>query len=127
MLDLAIGGVGLVHHQRKHHVLERGQAAEQALLLEQERNVVPDAVEVAAPPLVQRSSLDPYLAGGRPQLAVQQTQQRGLPRSAGTRHLDQLARRDREVELVDHDALAEQLSDRAELDQRSRRRLRFPL
>ena len=120
--DLFRRGVGVIDCEAEDDVLQGGQPREQALLLEDERNLSPHAVEVAPPPTVKSAALHPDLSRRWAELAVQQTEQRGLARAARPGDLDQLAWRDREVDLLDDRAAPKGLADGGQPDQRAGRR-----
>ena len=116
LFDGRVRNLGVVHLQRQHDVLQRCQAGQQPLLLEDERHVAPQVSETAPPPAVQASSSHPQLARARPELAVDQAKQRRLARATGPGDLDQLAWRDRKVHTFEHQVAAVRLVEGDELD-----------
>src|SRR5207245_2583169 len=83
----------------------------EALLLEHERDIAAEVAETAAPPPVKSASAHPQLARIRSQLAVDQAQQGGLAGAAAPGYLDQLARRDCEIETLEDGGLAKRFGD----------------
>src|SRR5258708_16351756 len=79
--------------------------------------------EATAPPTVEPPTAHPQLAGGRPQLSVDQPQEGRLAGAAWARYLEQLAGRDAEADALQDRGAAEGLRDADELDRRRSRDL----
>ena len=120
--DLFRWVVRVIDSETENDVFQGGQPREQALLLEDERDLSPYAVEVVPPPAMESAALHPDLSRRGAELAVQQAEQCGLARAARPGDLDQLASRDREVDLVDDPAAPEGLVDGGQPYQRAGRR-----
>src|SRR2546428_2372181 len=116
--DRAVRHLRIAHLERKHDVLERVEARQEALLLEHERNFAAEVVETVAPPPVKSEAAHPQLARIRSQLAVDQAQQGGLAGAAPSGYLDQLARRDCEIDTLEDAGLAKRFGDAKQLDRR---------
>src|SRR2546426_12513395 len=115
-LDGAVRDLGVTDLHREDEVLEGGQPGQQALLLVDERNVAPNPAEAAAPPAMEASTFDPDLPLVRPELPVHQAKEGRLAGPAGSRYLDELARRDRERDLAEHGRPSEKLGNARQLD-----------
>src|SRR4051812_47201594 len=75
-----------------HHVLERGELAQEMMKLEHETDrAVPQGGDRVVLQLVDRSRVDQDLAAGRPVERPQKVEEGALPRSAGTDDRDHLA------------------------------------
>src|SRR2546427_11242195 len=109
LLDRAVRHLRIAHLEREHDVLDRVQARQQALLLEHERDFAAEVVETVAPPPVKSASAHPQLARIRSQLAVDQAQQGGLAGAAPSGYLDQIARRDCEIDTLEDAGLPNDL------------------
>src|SRR5256886_6164425 len=118
LLDRAVRHLRIAYLERKHDVLERVQARQEALLLEHERDVAAEIAEAAAPPPVKAAPAHPQLARIRAQLAVDQAQQGGLAGATRSGYLDQLTRSDGEIDALENGGLAKRLGDANELDRR---------
>src|SRR5256886_5698605 len=118
LLDRAVRHLRIAYLERKHDVLERVQARQEALLLEHERDVAAEIAEAAAPPPVKSAPAHPQLARIRSQLAVDQAQQGRLAGAARSGYLDQLTRSDGEIDALENGGLAKRLGDANELDRR---------
>src|SRR2546421_10195636 len=97
--DDAVRQLRIADLKRQDDVLERGQARQEAEILEYEAHVSADAPEAAAPQPVQAPAGDPDAPAGGPQLPVQETQEGGRSGSAGAGHHDELAGLDRAADF----------------------------
>src|SRR5256885_7437523 len=118
LLDRAVRHLRIAYLERKHDVLERVQARQEALLLEHERDVAAEIAEAAAPPPVKSAPAHPQLARIRSQLAVDQAQQGRLAGAARSGYLDQLTRSDGEIDALENGGLAKRLGGANERDRR---------
>src|ERR1700674_739453 len=86
--------------QCENQVLQCGQARKKALFLVDERDVAADSSKAPPPPPVEATPFDPDLALVRPELAMDESQEGRLARSARSCDLDNLSRRDGDADVA---------------------------
>src|SRR4029077_16826120 len=114
--DRAVRDLGVDQLQCKDEILERGQPRQEALFLVDEGDVPANPAQAPPPPPVKATTFDPHFALVRPELAVNEPEERRLAGAARPRDLYQLARRDRERDLAQHGRPSEKLGHARQLD-----------
>ena len=115
-LDGAVGNLRVADLQREHEVLESCQAGQKTLLLVDESYVAADPAKAPPPPPMQATPLDPDLTSIRPELPVNQAQEGGLACPARAGDLNELPRRHREADVVEHRGASKKLGNAGEPD-----------
>jgi hypothetical protein len=98
----SVRDLGVTDLHRENEIFKGGQARQEALILVYEGHLAANAAQPTPPPPVEASPLDPNLSAVRPQLAVNQSKQRGLARAAGACDLDELAWGGRDADVGQH-------------------------
>src|ERR1700738_2649956 len=110
------------HLKGEGQILERRQAGDEVVLLEDESDVPPEPAQAAPPPSVQAGSPDPDLATVGSQLPMDQPQEGCLTDAARPRYFDQLSRCDRQIDVPKYRRAAERFRETGELDRGLHRR-----